>query len=153
MVLLQCDVWVPCSGSGRLSEEERQLILDEHNKYRSLLAKGQVVAAGNQLLRGARNMIKLTYDCNLETIAQNWINYCQFEHSDREFRKGAGENLYYAGTTGELNNRTQYLKDAAKAWWDEVKDIYESSLEEEKGGLKMTNAISYAGALHWSQVV
>ncbi|KAK5966511.1 hypothetical protein GCK32_014847 [Trichostrongylus colubriformis] len=56
-----------CSRSNGMTEELRKVVVDEHNKYRSLVAKGLApnpVAGGNA--PKAARMFKMSYDCSVE---------------------------------------------------------------------------------------
>ncbi|NWI54398.1 PI16 inhibitor, partial [Calyptomena viridis] len=66
--------------SWALSEAEKKIILDEHNKYRS------------QVSPPARAMMKMTWDKELEDLAQSYAEKCIWDHNkDRGQR---GENLF-----------------------------------------------------------
>ncbi|VDN57519.1 unnamed protein product [Dracunculus medinensis] len=93
-ILLQIGVSVAskCPAS-KITEEMRSYVLKEHNKLRSQLANGEAEAS-NGLMPRSSNMHELEWDCGLEERAQQWAEYCDFEHSTQEFRNYSGENLY-----------------------------------------------------------
>ncbi|NXA13088.1 PI16 inhibitor, partial [Sapayoa aenigma] len=57
--------------SWSLSDEEKKIILDEHNKYRS------------QVSPPARAMMKVTWDTELEALAQPYAEKCIWDHKER----------------------------------------------------------------------
>ena len=63
-------------------------------------------------------MRKMTWDHGLAAQAQNWANKCDFSHSPRSQRNGAGENLALLG--GSPGNPG---KDAAEFWACERSNI------------------------------
>ncbi|KOX67313.1 Venom allergen 5 [Melipona quadrifasciata] len=70
-------------GSTELSCEEKQTILDEHNRLRQLVALGQVSGQPS-----AANMREMIWDDELATMAQKWTNRCAEIHDDhRHIRK------------------------------------------------------------------
>ncbi|NXM78789.1 PI16 inhibitor, partial [Serilophus lunatus] len=66
--------------SWSLSEEEKKIILDEHNKYRS------------QVSPPARAMMKMTWDKELEALAQSYAEKCIWDHNKERGQRG--ENLF-----------------------------------------------------------
>eukprot|EP01084_Bolivina_argentea_P277556 473888_1 len=101
-----------------LNAEDRQNILDLHNKIRSETARGLYQGAGSLLPRAA-NMAELKYSLLLEKVATDWSGNCNFEHRSSggqscasamaRFKQstppewssgdvsGCGENLYGSG--------------------------------------------------------
>ncbi|KAG8235435.1 hypothetical protein J437_LFUL015501 [Ladona fulva] len=75
--------------AGNLSCNEKQQILNQHNKLRQSVALGQV--------RGqppAANMRELVWDEELASIAQNWANRGVIQHNTpRSGRFPVGENI------------------------------------------------------------
>ncbi|VDK47991.1 unnamed protein product [Anisakis simplex] len=147
---MQVSAEVACGGDGGLSVEERKVIRRAHNVRRKKLAEGKETAHDGLKMKAASNILQMKYDCELENYAQNWINKCKFDHSPQAEREGKGENIYYYGTTGDLKDRSHYLRDAAKSWWNEVKNITNVTVGDK--GLELTQAMAMDGALHWSQV-
>ncbi|XP_064491906.1 peptidase inhibitor 16 isoform X3 [Pseudopipra pipra] len=74
--------------SWSLSEEEKKIILDEHNRYRS------------QVSPPARAMMKLTWDKELESLAQSYAEKCIWDHNKERGRRG--ENLFAMAPMLEL---------------------------------------------------
>ncbi|NXQ02946.1 PI16 inhibitor, partial [Vidua macroura] len=74
--------------SWSLSDEEKKIILDEHNKYRS------------QVSPPAKAMMKMTWDKELEALAQSYAEKCIWDHNKERGRRG--ENLFAMAPTLEL---------------------------------------------------
>ncbi|XP_032936084.1 peptidase inhibitor 16-like [Catharus ustulatus] len=90
--------------SWSLSDEEKKIIVDEHNKYRS------------QVSPPARVMKKMTWDTDLEITAQNHARDCNW------IRNGGGKNLF--ATTSTLD-----VKLAIEAW-NREREFYNFSTSE-----------------------
>ncbi|NXN33385.1 PI16 inhibitor, partial [Nycticryphes semicollaris] len=74
--------------SWSLSDEEKKIILDEHNKYRS------------QVSPPAMDMLKMTWDTELEAFAQAYAEKCIWDHNKERGRRG--ENLFAMAPTLDL---------------------------------------------------
>ncbi|PKU35715.1 peptidase inhibitor hypothetical protein [Limosa lapponica baueri] len=74
--------------SWSLSDEEKQIILDGHNKYRS------------QVSPPAMDMLKMTWDTELEAFAQAYAEKCIWDHNKERGRRG--ENLFAMAPTLDL---------------------------------------------------
>ncbi|NXP09157.1 PI16 inhibitor, partial [Thinocorus orbignyianus] len=74
--------------SWSLSDEEKKIILDEHNKYRS------------QVSPPAMDMLKMTWDMELEAFAQAYAEKCIWDHNKERGRRG--ENLFAMAPTLDL---------------------------------------------------
>ncbi|OPJ89022.1 peptidase inhibitor 16 [Patagioenas fasciata monilis] len=70
--------WLELSCS--LSDEEKKIILDGHNKYRS------------QVSPPAMDMLKMSWDAELEAFAQAYAEKCIWDHNKERGRRG--ENLF-----------------------------------------------------------
>lgn len=66
--------------SWSLTDEEKRIILDEHNKYRS------------QVSPPAMDMLKMSWDTELEAFAQAYAEKCIWDHNKERGRRG--ENLF-----------------------------------------------------------
>ncbi|XP_019478806.1 peptidase inhibitor 16 isoform X1 [Meleagris gallopavo] len=66
--------------SWSLTDEEKRIILDEHNKYRS------------QVSPPAVDMLKMSWDTELEAFAQAYAEKCIWDHNKERGRRG--ENLF-----------------------------------------------------------
>ncbi|XP_075578588.1 peptidase inhibitor 16 [Pelecanus crispus] len=74
--------------SWSLSDEEKKIILDEHNKYRS------------QVSPPAMDMLKMSWDTELEAFAQAYAEKCIWDHNKERGRRG--ENLFAMAPTLDL---------------------------------------------------
>ncbi|NWH46024.1 PI16 inhibitor, partial [Fregata magnificens] len=74
--------------SWSLSDEEKKIILDGHNKYRS------------QVSPPAIDMLKMTWDTELEAFAQAYAEKCIWDHNKERGRRG--ENLFAMAPTLDL---------------------------------------------------
>lgn len=95
-----------CSGTGSsFSDDDRTFMVNYVNGLRSQIVKGmQPAGVGGNYPKG-KNMYKLEWDCDLESIAQEWADRCQFEHRSKVGAAptpGAGENLGMA--TPDVDN-------------------------------------------------
>ncbi|XP_071434769.1 peptidase inhibitor 16-like [Pithys albifrons albifrons] len=84
--------------SWSLSDEEKKIILNEHNRYRS------------QVSPPARAMMKMTWDTHLEAVAQSDAENCIWENGNGDY----GRNVFAVAPT-------QNLQDAVKGWNEEKK--------------------------------
>ncbi|RCN32215.1 SCP-like protein [Ancylostoma caninum] len=108
---------------------------------RSRLARGlEFNGEINATQPGARNMIKLEYDCHLEKYAQEWADKCTFEHSNSWERPNQGQNLYM--TTIRNWETTSLLHTAMEIWWRELEEhgmpadaVLTESVWDQKGRL------------------
>ena len=98
------------------------MIVDFHNSYRSRVASGQETRGSPGPQRPAANMLELTWDPELEAIAQRWADQCQFGHDFvRDVsRFSVGQNVYEAS---EFNDDAIDLKRAIDGWYNEVSDV------------------------------
>ncbi|NWW89329.1 PI16 inhibitor, partial [Rhynochetos jubatus] len=74
--------------SWSLSDEEKKIILDGHNKYRS------------QVSPPAADMLKMSWDTELEAFAQAYAEKCIWDHNKERGRRG--ENLFAMAPTLDL---------------------------------------------------
>jgi len=103
-----------------ISASDQQSALDTHNNYRSQVAQGLVGAQP-----AAANMIKMQWDTNLATVAQNYANQCKFAHNANRHADYAalvggnpviGENIF---TTSAA---TLSMPSAVALWFNEQVD-------------------------------
>uniref|UniRef100_A0A1I8AL15 SCP domain-containing protein n=1 Tax=Steinernema glaseri TaxID=37863 RepID=A0A1I8AL15_9BILA len=107
-----------CPTLNGISPASRQAIVDKHNAYRSSNALGnEIDGSTGQNAPKAKNMYKLSYDCELEALAQAWASGCQFEHSPNYGE--VGENIY--SDMSPQSNAS--VLDALDLWWSELRNI------------------------------
>ncbi|XGW14882.1 hypothetical protein V3C99_000844 [Haemonchus contortus] len=112
-----CTKW-----DSKMTDDCRENALDQHNFYRSRLARGlEYNKETNGSISGAAGMLKMSYDCELERNAQLWADECIFEHSDRKMRPNQGQNLYM--TSFLYLEPTSLLHMAIEMWWKELEEF------------------------------
>ncbi|PIO68350.1 SCP-like protein [Teladorsagia circumcincta] len=80
-----------------MTDEARQMFLDKHNQYRSLVAKGQANNGQGGFAPKASRMSKMNYDCAAEASVMSWLTQCTLQPSPMSYRGlGLGENLWHA---------------------------------------------------------
>ncbi|XP_054007292.1 venom allergen 5-like isoform X2 [Hylaeus anthracinus] len=128
--------WPSCAGktilrADGLSCEEKQAILDEHNRLRQLVALGQIHGQP-----GAANMREMVWDDELAAIAQRWADQCAEIHDNsRNVRRFAvGQNIARTWTTrppgvyDDEPNWRQRISD----WFNEVQH-YRTGYSDDTG--------------------
>ena len=103
-----------------LDQATKDLILDKHNQLRQKVASG-----GEAGQPGATNMRKLTWNDELETVAQRWASQCTFGHDQmRNLCDGTvvGQNAYFGSASLDDPEDTvnKAITKAAQAWYNEV---------------------------------
>ncbi|KAK5975410.1 C-type single domain activation associated secreted protein ASP3 [Trichostrongylus colubriformis] len=135
-----------CSNSNGMTVELRQLVLDEHNKYRSKVARGLAAnpVFGENAPKAAR-MFKMAYNCSIENKMAEWLRQCKWGHSPKTNREGLGENLWMMSPVSR--NKTASIINAIASWFEEL---------EKKGvptANKFTMDVFNRGVGHYTQVV
>ncbi|WKY07001.1 hypothetical protein Q1695_006857 [Nippostrongylus brasiliensis] len=108
----------PCSDRDGMNDSIRKAFVSAHNKYRSLVAKGQASGRYGTAPQAAR-MLKMVYDCNIEKTAMEHTKRCRFEHSPRSSRPNLGENVYVQW--GMKSTFKQAAKSSCDNWFSELK--------------------------------
>ncbi|NXD65631.1 PI16 inhibitor, partial [Eolophus roseicapillus] len=88
VVLLLTVLELSSDAGASLSDEEKKIILDGHNKYRS------------QVSPPAMDMLKMSWDTELEAFAQAYAEKCIWDHNKERGRRG--ENLFAMAPTLDL---------------------------------------------------
>ncbi|XP_026475501.1 venom allergen 5-like [Ctenocephalides felis] len=133
-----------CVGFKRmnLGAAEQKFVLDEHNNYRSIVAKGQAKNAAGQNLPAAKNMNELVWDDDLAHLAYLNVLQCKMSHdscrdtgkyNNTHKKTQNGQNLFNSFTTASYSVE-QVLKQGVKSWFDEVKDVQLSEINSFTGG-------------------
>ena len=109
------------------SQSEKQFILDEHNRYRRIIATGKKEKEDHPLQPTASNMLELVWDKELAAIAQRWADQCKFQHDKCRDSKSfsSGQNLAIKWSTGRFE---MPIKDFIFGWYDEVKKFNTESV-------------------------
>ncbi|UMM40450.1 hypothetical protein L5515_017075 [Caenorhabditis briggsae] len=106
----------------QVSDVTRNFTLEQHNFYRSRLAKGfEWNGETNSSQPKASQMIKMEYDCMLERFAQNWANKCVFAHSSHYERPNQGQNLYMSSFVNP--DPRSLIHTAVEKWWQELEEF------------------------------
>ncbi|CAG9841210.1 unnamed protein product [Diabrotica balteata] len=122
----QCGKGPKCPSNFRqvaLTDEMRRLILDHHNALRNKVATGQE-KIGNQ--PPASNMRALSWNKELEYIAQCWTNNCEYKHDDcRKTEKwgAVGQNLAIQAGYNFGHKDLDVIKKSINAWYSESKNF------------------------------
>ncbi|KIH58583.1 SCP-like protein, partial [Ancylostoma duodenale] len=109
-----------CDRNNEMTDKMRNRILDLHNLYRSLVAKGEAEDKKGRTPKAAA-MRKLKYSCELENTAVTHARNCVSEHSGEEAREGAGENLYSISVPNADKLKTG--ERACRTWFSELKQV------------------------------
>nr|CDJ85558.1 SCP extracellular domain containing protein [Haemonchus contortus] len=110
--------YCPNSNNG-MTDEIRQIFVDKHNEYRSIIAKGQAKNKLGGFAPKAARMLKVGYDCEVEANTAAYAKECKFEHDPPEQRNYWGQNLWMLGGTNY--SKTDSAKLSVQAWYWELK--------------------------------
>jgi len=113
-----CRQW----NSKGLDEAEKKAIVEKHNQLRQKVASGKEKRGKNGPQPAAIHMPDLTWDEELETIAQRWANQCfQVHDGCRDVERfKVGQNIAATSSSGE-NKST--LEEMIQSWYDEVRNF------------------------------
>ncbi|PIO54363.1 SCP-like protein [Teladorsagia circumcincta] len=120
--------WVPpekiethCDLDNGQTDELRQIWVNQHNQYRSLVAKGQAKNGthGGFAAKAAR-MLKMSYDCAAEASVMSWIKNCIFKHNPGSDRPGYGQSLWSGSGSLFKANMTQLAVWSVHSWFNEL---------------------------------
>uniref|UniRef100_A0A224XJN9 Putative scp-like extracellular protein n=1 Tax=Panstrongylus lignarius TaxID=156445 RepID=A0A224XJN9_9HEMI len=92
-----------------VTAEDKEIILDVHNRYRQAISLGRIRGQPS-----ATNMLEMTWDEELATMAQNWANQCEFRHDP---------------DLGTASARFPVGQNLAKSWSEPVPNQYGESAE------------------------
>ncbi|KAG7190774.1 hypothetical protein KM043_006845 [Ampulex compressa] len=131
-----------------LREDQRRRILQVHNNLRARVAAGKETRGAPGPQPPASNIAPLTWDPELEMIAQRWANQCTFStirvgHDDcRNVEQYyVGQNVGYKSSSGK---NTFKAVDIVREWYNEVQ-YFDAGLVP-----KVTN---YGKSGHYTQLV
>lgn len=120
---LNCGPGSACGKRVKTISIDRDNITNLHNYYRNK------VATGNEKRNrqpSAANMNAVTYNRELEYVAQCWANACTFAHDHcRRIRKYhyVGQNVAILYTTANNVDVKSVIAGLVKDWYDEVADF------------------------------
>ncbi|XP_070503634.1 salivary antigen-5 isoform X1 [Chironomus tepperi] len=100
-----------------ITDEERKLILEEHNFLRQTVATGHV-----QGQPAAQNMQEMRWDDELAVRAQMWANVCTFAHDPSRYldRFIMGQNVGLLWSTIPLADDDGDFPSRVRNWFNEV---------------------------------
>ncbi|KAK6026937.1 SCP-like protein [Ostertagia ostertagi] len=104
-----------------MNDRIRNIARDGHNYRRSRLARGLVRKNNGAFLRPATNMLKMRYDCNLETSAKEVADKCTTSGST--LPPQVKENIHRIHKSS-ARFRTDAMKEAIKFWWGQVRRVH-----------------------------
>ncbi|PIO60414.1 SCP-like protein, partial [Teladorsagia circumcincta] len=111
-----------CPSNNGMTDEVRQIFVDRHNKYRSLVARGLAKDRFGRFAPKAARMLKVSYDCEVEANMMSWAKRCVFEHSPSSERHKWGQNLYMSSETG--GNKAEAAAAAVDSWFHELAESH-----------------------------
>ncbi|RCN52447.1 SCP-like protein [Ancylostoma caninum] len=108
--------------ANKMTDVLRNEYIMQHNRFRSLLANGNVMQKDGRFLPMASNMRNMMYDCELEEEAIKYASQCPWLPSDPSTRPLTGEVFETFTATG-----VQSFENAARQsiieWWKVVSDV------------------------------
>nr|Q7Z156.2 RecName: Full=Venom allergen 5; AltName: Full=Allergen Pol s V; AltName: Full=Antigen 5; Short=Ag5; AltName: Full=Cysteine-rich venom protein; Short=CRVP; AltName: Allergen=Pol s 5 [Polybia scutellaris rioplatensis] len=126
-----------------VTEEEKKLIVDEHNRFRQKVAQGLETRGNPGPQPAASDMNNLVWNDELAYIAQVWANQCQFFVHDKcrnTAQYQVGQNIAYSASTAAYPGIVSLIV----LWENEVKDFnYSQGITKE----------NFAKVGHYTQVV
>jgi len=132
----------------KVTEEEKRIILDTHNKYRAKIASGNEKRGRPGPQPPAANMKQMVWDDELSLVAQAHADQCIFDHDCASCRKverwGVGQNLYiYKQSIRKADNDWER---AVTDWYDEVSLFSNKQVEP----FKFSAAIGHYSQMVWA---
>ncbi|XP_011871196.1 PREDICTED: venom allergen 3-like [Vollenhovia emeryi] len=126
-----CTEW---SNQG-FSDAEKKLIVEKHNQLRQRVASGQETKGNPGPQPAAVSIPDLSWDNELETIAQRWANQCDFNHDKcrNVDRFSVGQNIAMSSSTGKS---TPNLENMIQMWYNEVKKFDKNQISPYQFSMK-----------------
>ncbi|EYC11696.1 hypothetical protein Y032_0050g2051 [Ancylostoma ceylanicum] len=114
-----------CPKGRGMTDKMRNTILDLHNDFRSLVARGKaedrLVNNGKGFAPQGASMLRMEYNCDLEKTAADYAARCIYAHSQPYERDNAGENLYTVSIDNADKNKAGEW--ATRGWFSELKEF------------------------------
>ena len=138
-------------------QEDRQKLVDLHNRYRRHVAKGLEKRGGGQPV--AVNMNELIWDEDLARVAQRWADQCIDGHDRSRLIDGhkafpyVGQNVAYVITSSSAphdGGGRNYEKMVA-SWYNEVADFPKSKVSSFDLKSPSGRPIGHYTALVWAE--
>ncbi|KHJ94832.1 SCP-like protein [Oesophagostomum dentatum] len=108
----------PVCDNRRMSNQERELILNMHNYYRGQLVRGQTqVNAGWGIAPPATLMFRMKYSCDAESYAEQGVYKCR---QTKLPPHAVGNHKQNIRIVKSHNNRTQVIRNALSTWWTQL---------------------------------
>ncbi|XP_044269314.1 venom allergen 5-like isoform X2 [Tribolium madens] len=105
--------------------EFRQVIVDEHNYYRNLVASGNETRG---FTKAAADMMIMNYDMELEFLARCHARYTFRANHDRcKVLKNCRKAVQNIAGYGAKNESLKMVKELIRLWYDQVKDMQEDN--------------------------
>lgn len=112
----------------QMNDDLRLQLLNEHNKFRNIIALGLDSRRGNS---AASNMQALSYSKELEFVAQCWANACEYANDMCRITPNfpnVGQNVYEKYGKSMYNDHRYYLL-AVRFWFDQIENINRSLID------------------------
>jgi len=137
-----------------VTDEEKKIIVEEHNKWRRKVAKGE----DGIINRPAADMMEFEWDDDVAEVAQGWANQCTYKHDDCRTPKTKGANndgRCFKRAGQNMAIRTYGGVDwpyAIKMWYDEIKDYKPEWVEKfTSGSAPNGKVIGHFTAMIWAR--
>ncbi|KAF5308252.1 hypothetical protein FQR65_LT06245 [Abscondita terminalis] len=133
---LKCSASSACGTKFKMmpfDDRTRNLILNLHNELRNELALGNDKRGGNGV---AANMRALSYDKEIEFVAQCYANACRDMGNHDKCRrtkkfKSVGQNMYALEASDSFNfNDDKWIKEAINQWYIEITDTNTNDIDK-----------------------
>ncbi|XGW02523.1 hypothetical protein V3C99_014508, partial [Haemonchus contortus] len=100
-----------------MTDETRQMFVDKHNEYRSLIAKGLAHNNVGGFAPKAARMMKVSYNCEIEANAVEWANDCSLGYNAVAQDNQWGYNVH---SLLPNINKTEAAAESVEAWFSEL---------------------------------
>ncbi|WKY09793.1 hypothetical protein Q1695_002276 [Nippostrongylus brasiliensis] len=141
-----------CPTNPGMNDRIRKNALDATNYRRSQLALGRVKKNNGRLLPTAKNMRKVSYDCNLETQARISVNRC-VQSAPPNLPADVRQNIYKFPQSA-ATYRMDAIIYAIKHWWKQVRLVpgigMKAIFRTHHRGTPIMSFIKMAWARMWS---